>query len=411
MPEIQEGEIDLREYINVIIKRKGIIILIFLTAVITAAIVSYFVLQPVYEADVVITVSEPMIKNSLVDEISLEEYKNIIKDIEIEEELIQKLNLNEPPLKLTPYDLEQMLTIELPKGTNLIKMNIQISNSKLCEDILNTWASLFVEKNKKLYSGEVKKAKTDIEDKLKLAEHDFFEIEEKVMKLNETDNVKAIEDEIEYKTTKILDFKSRLIDIQLSLEKEKAGKEYITTAINKQEKILKLNKIIVDEQFFRQLLSNITDDNLEIANLTYVSEEINPIFYYLAQQLISTDILINSLKVEENQLKKNINDFNASLGNLKKEITEKKLILSRLNLNREYSAKERLYNNLYIQAEEIQLIETTEEDFLKIVNLAYEPKAPIKPNKKLNILIAGVLGLFVGIFVAFFLEFWQKGKS
>ena len=412
MPEIQEEEIDLREYINILLRRKGIIILIFLIAVITAAIVSYFVLQPVYEADVVITVSEPKIKSSLVDEISLEDYKNLIKDIEIEEKLIQKLNLNEPSLELTPYDLEQMLTIELPKGTNLIKMNLQASEPKLTKDIINAWATLFVEKNKRLYFDEVKKAKTDIEDKLKLAEHDFFEIEEKVIKFNETDSVKAIEDEIKYKTTKILDFKSRLIDIQLSLKKEKAGKEYIVTEISKQEKILKLNKSVVDDQFSRQLLSNITDDNLEIANLTYVSEEINPIYYYLAQQLISANISIISLIVEENQLKKNINDFNISLEalkeTLKEESTESKLIL--FQLNREYSAKEKLYNNLYGKAEEIRLTETAESDLLKISSLAYEPRAPIKPNKKLNILIAGVLGLFVGIFAAFFLEFWQKGK-
>lgn len=73
MPEIQEEEIDLREYINALLKRKGLIILIFLIAVITAAIVSYFVLQPVYEANVIIAVSKPKIKNSLVDEISLED--------------------------------------------------------------------------------------------------------------------------------------------------------------------------------------------------------------------------------------------------------------------------------------------------------------------------------------------------
>ncbi|TFB08524.1 hypothetical protein E3V08_03630 [Candidatus Atribacteria bacterium MT.SAG.1] len=413
MPEIQEEEIDLREYINVLLKRKGIIILIFLIAVITAALVSYFVLQPVYEANVVIAVSKPKIKNSLVDEISLEEYKNLIKDIEIEEELIRKLNLDKPPLELTPYDLEQMLTIELPKGINLIKMNLQASNSKSTKDIINTWATLFVEKNKKLYFDEVKKVKISVGDRLKHAEKDFFEIEEEVMKFNVTDNVEIIEDEIEYKATKILDFKSRLIDIQLSLEKEKAGEEYIITAINKQEKILKLNKLIVDDQFFRQLLSNIIDDNLEIANLTYVSEEINPIYYDLAQQLTSTNILINSLKAEENQLKKNVNDFNISLEALKEalkeESTERELILSQLN--REYSAKEKLYNNFYKQAEEIRLTETAETDLLKITSLAYEPRVPIKPNRKLNILIAGVLGLFVGIFVAFFLEFWEKGKS
>jgi len=409
MPEIQEEEIDLREYIHVLSKRKSVIILIFLIAVITATITSYFIIKPVYQADVVIAVSTPKIGNSIVDEISLEEYKNLIKDIEIEEKLMRKLNLDKPPLEATPYDLEKMITIELPKDTDLIKMNLQASNPKLTKDILNTWATLFVEKNKKLYFDEVKKAKISVENRLKYPEKDFFEIEEKLIRFNETDNVEAIEDEIKYKITKILDFKSRLIDIQLSLKKENVKKEQIITAINEQEKILKLNKSIVDDQFFQELISNISGANLKTANLTYVSEEINPIYYDLAQQLISTDISINSLILEGNQLTQNINGFNASLEDLKKELTEKKLILSQLN--REYSAKEKLYNNIYKQAEEILLTETAEEDLLKITSLAYEPREPIKPNKKLNILIAGVLGLFVGIFVAFFLEFWQKGKS
>ena len=408
MPEIQEEEIDLREYINVLLKRKGIIILIFLIALITAAIVSYFIIEPVYQANTAIVVSKPKIGNSIVSEPSLEDYKNLITNNVLEEELIQKLNLNKPPLELTPYDLEQMLTIELPKGINLIKMNLQTSNSKLTKDIINSWATLFIEKNKRLYFDEVKMAKTDIEEKLKLAEREFFEIEEKLMKFDETGNAKMIEDEINYKISRILSYKSRLVDIQISLEKENAKKEQIITSINEQEKVLKLNKSVVDDQFFQQLISNLTDANLKIDNLTYISEVTNPIYYNLTEQLISTNISINSLIAEENQLRKNINDFGVSLENLKKELTEKKLILAKLN--REYSAKEKLYNIFYKQAEEVQLTETAEENLLKIASLAYEPKSPIKPNKKLNILIAGVLGLFVGVFVAFFLEFWQKGK-
>ena len=409
MPEPQEEEIDLHEYINVLLKRKGIIILIFLIAVITAAIASYFIIEPVYHANTVITVLEPKIVNSIVSEPSLEDYKNLITDKALEEELIQKLNLNKPPFELTSYNLEQMLKIELPKSTNLIKMNLQASNPKLTKDIINTWATLFVEKNKRLYFNEVKKAKTDIEEKFKLAEQEFFEIEKKLMKFNETDNVVIIGDKIRYITIKISGSKSRLVDIQISLEKENAKKEQIIISINGQEKVLKLNKSVVDDQFIRQLIPNITDANLKIANLTYVSEVTNPIYYNLAQQLISTNISIDSLIAEENQLKKNINDFNASLDGLKKELTEKKLILSQLN--REYSAKEKLYINLCKQVEEIRLTETVEADLLKISSLAYEPKAPIEPNKKLNIAIAGVLGLFIGIFVAFFMEFWQKGKS
>ena len=174
MPEIQEEEIDLREYINVLLKRKGIIILIFLIAVITAAIASYFIIEPLYQANTIITVSKPKIGNSIVSEPSLEDYKNLITDNALEEELIQKLNLNKPPLELTSYELNQMLTIELPKSTNLIKMNLQTSEPKLTKDIINTWATLFVEKNKRLYFNEVKKAKTDIEEKFIFTEQDFF---------------------------------------------------------------------------------------------------------------------------------------------------------------------------------------------------------------------------------------------
>ncbi|MBA3061771.1 MAG: hypothetical protein FP833_02225, partial [Atribacteria sp.] len=105
MPEIQEEEIDLREYINVLLKRKGIIILIFLIAVITAAIVSYFIIEPVYQANTVITVSKPKIGNSIVSEPSLEDYNNLITDNVLEEELIQKLNLDKTLIEVTPYDL------------------------------------------------------------------------------------------------------------------------------------------------------------------------------------------------------------------------------------------------------------------------------------------------------------------
>jgi len=601
MTKIQEEEIDLREYINVLLKRKGIIILIFLIAVITTAIVSYFVLQPVYEADVVIAVLEPKIKNSLVDEISLEGYKSLIKDIEIEEELIRKLNLDKPPVEVTTYDLEKMIVIELPKGTNLIKVNLQASNPKLTKDIINTWATLFVEKNKKLYFDEVRKTKISVEGRLKYAEQDFFEIKEKLMKFNETSNIDVIgkeiteklnkniknesglvdiktnikiakakieeiefqmnsqkkfisssnlniliegmsfneaknfienqlelaqqnlqakeeelkifnqkskisllEKEITSKTNQIVNFNDRLINLKILTEQEKAKTRTAKAQLNEQEKTFILTKSIYDDDSLNQLISEISEEDvLLLKNLKLKSEELNSLYLNLegriinseinletyktemAQIIVNIDILENELEKnkkefaieklklvnlereekvlestyvmldnkskeinivsanaenkeriiqftnpeylslqkqlielvivhkalleEEKQLKENIDVYSERVSNLKKELTEKKLIL--FQLDRECCEKEKLYNNFYKQVEEIRFTETAEADLLKITSLAYEPRESIRPNKKLNILIAGVLSLFVGIFVAFFLEFWQKGKS
>jgi len=406
---MQEEEIGLREYIKVLIKRKSLIILIFLIAVIATAIVSYFIMEPVYQASTVITVLKPKIENTIISELSLEDYGNLIKDIEIEEEIIQKLNLNKPPFEITPYDLEKMLTIELQEAHNIIKMNLQASEPKLCKDIVDTWTTLFVEKNKTLYFNEVKNANTDIKEKLKLAEQEYFEIEENTKKFTNTSNIEMIGSEIRSKIAKVIGSKSRLIDIDISFEIEKAKTGQIALELSKQEKLLNLNKSIIDDQFFKQLISKITDNNFNIANFTYISEERNPIYYNLTQQLISSNIAMTTLLTEKNQLEKNLTLLDLELIKLKEELTEKEITLARLI--REYIAKEKLYNYFYTQSEEMRLSSAAETDLLKVANLAYEPKSPFKPNKKSNILIAGFLGLFIGIIAAFFIESWQKGKN
>ena len=416
MTEIQEEEIDLREYINVLLKRKGVIILIFLIAVIIAALVSYFYLKPVYQASTILMISkpkyqvelEPKIQTQFTPEVSLATYESLVKDREIEKEVIKKLNLDQPPYELTPDNLQGMITIESLKNTNLIKMNLQSGEPKLAKDIANVWAALFVEKNKDLNLQESKEAQGFIEDQLKISKQSLSKIEEEIREFDETNNIEIMDNEIKGKAAKILNYDLRLADIKLSLQKEKAEKEQVLIALNKQDKVLKLSKSITEDQFFHQLISSVTNDNINNINLTYVCEETNPIYYNLVQQLISTDISINSLQAEEKQLKENIDDYWQRIENLKRELAKEKLTQSRLE--REYNTAKGVYSVLSQKNEEVKIAVATESGLVKIASLAYEPRGPIKPNKKLNILIAGVLGLFVGIFVVFFLEFWQKGK-
>jgi uncharacterized protein involved in exopolysaccharide biosynthesis len=416
MPEIQEEEIDLREYINVLLKRKGIIILIFLIAVITAALVSYFYLKPVYQASTILMISkpkyqvelEPKIQTQFTPEVSFATYESLIKDREIEEEVIKKLNLDQPPYGFTPDSLQGMITIESLKNTNLIKMNLQAGEPKLAKDIANVWAALFVEKNKALNLQESKEAQGFIEEQLKISNQNLSTIEEEIREFNETNKIEIVENEIKGKAAKILNHELRIADIKISLKKEKARKEQVIIALNEQDKVLKLSKSITENQFFHQLMSNITNGNFSDINLTYISEEANPIYYNLAQQLICTNISINSLQAEEKQLKENIDDYWERIESLKQELAQEKLTQSRLE--REYDTAKGVYGVLSQKNEEVKIAVATESGLVKVASLAYEPEYPIKPNKKLNILIAGVLGLFVGIFVAFFLEFWQKSK-
>lgn len=53
-------------------------------------------------------------------------------------------------------------------------------------------------------------------------------------------------------------------------------------------------------------------------------------------------------------------------------------------------------------------IETGGKGLYIILNKAPVPESPVSPRKMLNMAVAGVLGLMVGVFVVFFLEFWRK---
>ncbi|SHE68146.1 G-rich domain on putative tyrosine kinase [Desulfofundulus australicus DSM 11792] len=73
----------------------------------------------------------------------------------------------------------------------------------------------------------------------------------------------------------------------------------------------------------------------------------------------------------------------------------------------------------YLQSEESQRIELLDRYLalqkeinglkdVQVIRGAREPVYPVKPNKKLNVALAGMLGLMVGVFLAFILEYFQR---
>ena len=62
------------------------------------------------------------------------------------------------------------------------------------------------------------------------------------------------------------------------------------------------------------------------------------------------------------------------------------------------------------QRNDLQVLLLISKDF-KIFDAPIKPKNPVGPKKTQNVLIAGIISLMFGILLAFFIEFWQKGKE
>ncbi len=104
-----------------------------------------------------------------------------------------------------------------------------------------------------------------------------------------------------------------------------------------------------------------------------------------------------------------VGDWRRRYNTLKVTINEKKMRLD--DLTRQLDICTRAYGNLSSKIEEARIVKAMELGEVKLVSTAFEPRRPVAPNKRRNVTVAGIVGLMVGVFMAFCLEFWQKSQA
>lgn len=153
---MEEEEIDLREYINVLMKRKGIIILIFLVSVIAAILVSYFVLIPVYQSSTTFAVA--LVDDSPV--LNISESLEIMSSNLILDEVIKEMNLN-----ISASALKSRIKAENLKGTSFIKVTAEANLPEEAKELVENTIEVFIKQNQSEYKEKIKL----VEDALKIS--------------------------------------------------------------------------------------------------------------------------------------------------------------------------------------------------------------------------------------------------
>ncbi|MFA7575224.1 MAG: Wzz/FepE/Etk N-terminal domain-containing protein [Arcobacteraceae bacterium] len=403
-----EEEIDLRELINVLIKRKWLIIGIFIIAVLVAGIVSYFMLEPVYKTASTITVNQPENKSSLITYYSAEQYRDLIFDQEIEGLVIKSLQLDKSPYNLDIFDLEKNISAKV--ADNNIEVSYSFREPSTAQNILNQWIELFVKKQNTQYLEELENTYNFTTEQFNQSEKEFLLIEKDKIESDIANNMTVLTDKLKKNRTVTESQNARLAEIELLLKKYQADLELKEKSMQEQEKIIKLKRLLNGEQYFQELLSQLSDsEKNENIQMWYEIEERNPLYYDLYKEILNLSSDIKKLEIEKEQIVLDLNAININEETLNKELVE--ATLKETYLSREYNEALEEYNDLSKKYQEIELAYQSKADMLEIKKPAYKPNAPIKPNKKLNIAIGGVLGLFMGIFIAFFIEFWQNSSK
>lgn len=144
--------IDLRVIIRILLKRKLIIILGTLFTVASGLLFTFFIIQPIYEAQVLLRVSNPLTKldtqninkglEGVLDNIqsnsqmTMQTHVGQIKSEALMERVIQQLRLN--PKDFNSSSLNKFIEVKVVDNSNLILLKVKDTNPFLAKDLANT---------------------------------------------------------------------------------------------------------------------------------------------------------------------------------------------------------------------------------------------------------------------------------
>ena len=436
---MDETTIDLRDIIKVLKKRSKLIIGIFLIFVVTAAIVSYMI-APTYEATTALRIKQAKgLANSLLGDITggssgatkqqMSTYAEILKSRTVVQQVIDETQ-KDKEVKPSYEGFVGRITTQPVKDTEILNVKVQAGSPEEAQYLANELVVAFLERMTALVRSEQSKVREFIGERMQASKIELESAESELQKYKQNQRIVAPADETKALVDKLstldkLDAdnrvaieasQARLNSAEQQLGRQKTG--FIADNPLIQQHKLKLAELEVD---LVGLSQTYTDSHPKVkATKAAISETRNRLSAEIAKVVnadsISSNPLHQGLLQSKLQAEAELAVAAARQQAIKKVQTDSEEQLNKLpgkeqglvRVMRDAAVAQEIYIMLAKRYEEARINEVMEPTDVQIVDVAVAPKGPIKPNKRLNVAIAAILGLFVGTGLAFALEYMNR---
>ncbi len=409
-----ETIIDLKDVLRILGKWKWVIVSITTIATVTAVALSWFVLPPVYQAEAVIqviwgggnqqtvTVREGQTLEDVVGTLSrlpqmtMNTYVNQLKNQVVFQRVINRLQLDQN--LYTPAGVARMVTAQAVRDTNLIEIQVINTVPQLAADLANAISEEFMlfisENNQQQLSKSLELLNSQLASTAR-------ELDTAVENLREFDaqprSVEYLLKQIESRLTDLSIFRSQLMTTEISLQQELAGKSRL------REQLAATPLKIASRKNTPLEGSGASPDG--IAPQEAPLEQANPAYERIAQELAAREVKMSELRAQAEALETAVSELEKEIAGLQAESAGKRAERDRLqgSVDRQKTTYSVLADNI-TRTRVIRSINIGDAS-LMVVARGVVPTDPIKPNKRLNVTIAVLLGLMVSTLLAFLLEF------
>jgi len=472
MDQNTEEQINLRDYLYVIQKRRWTVITVFAVIVITVAILT-FTATPIYEATArliidkenpnVVSIQEVMSVDASGSDYYQTQYK-IIESRTVAREVIRRLNLDKSeeffpkpkddlisnlkrsiqetiafwkdsitsllrtgdesiPKTLEGFEPDSPLVSDFIKrikvspirNSRLVDVRFEGKDSVLAATIINTLADVYISQNLETKLRAVQDAVKWLHNRIQEERKKVEKAEQALLRYKEkhsivTDFSSDVENitaqKLAHLNTQVVEAESNRVEAETRYKQAMVLTgtpdmlDSIPEVLNN-ELIRQIKSMEID--LFKRMSELSKKYGQKHPQMVAIESELNTLQKRRTQEVSR---VINSLKNEYKVALAKENSLKAALAKQKKESLElnQKAIQYGV-LRRESESARYMYELLIKRFKETSLTEDMKTGNIRIVDRAEAPEYPIKPKKKLNILLAIIVSLLTGTGLAFFFEY------
>jgi len=417
-------DLNLRDYLRILRRRKGIVILVpFLFGITSFALALLQTPKPLYRATASVRVERTVSMTGLLQELityspvgNVETQAALIKGFPVMSLAAKKLGLipqeaTPEEIRATPAFLNAIQTLQgqietkIVEGTSIIEISVISPDPREAARIGNSVAEAFREDNIVTLNRQVMEARAFIEEQLKAVEGRLRESEEKLKAFQEANKILLLPEE------------TRAVLGRLStLEAEAEGVRRAIGETEAQLRLLEEGKAIkrpigllpdASDPALSRLYTSLSDLLLERENLLLTLLPAHPQVKQVDEKIATVrQSLREALMSRLQALRRKASEVQTALARLKAEqaaIPEAALEMARME--REVKVNERIFSLLKEKHQEALIKEKEQVAEVSVVRPAMVPSQPINPPQAMPKAAVGlVIGLVMGVVLAFVVE-------
>ena len=305
--------------------------------------------------------------------------------------------------------LQGSLDVSPIRNTELITISATALHPSVATAKVNAIVSEY--KNLTVFKNieDAEKALAFIDDQIGILEKSLSFSEGRLMSFKEKEKLVSLSDDARATLQQLMNFDMELKQSEGLRKQAEFTAENIIKGGDMPDKSIVALGVSTGSQRLNALAQRLSELQSRMITLKINYKEKHPLVVETVEQIKETkkgiraelSSIIASMKVNERSIKGNISFYEKRIKDLPD--AEKRLA----ELTREAGTQQSAYSSLLQKKQEFEIIKASEIGNVWVVDMATSAEM-IKPKTKRNIMLAVIVGLFMGVGIAFFLEYFDN---